>query len=471
MVSRWLACCNLLFAGLAFGAGWQQLELNGPGTGDWRLTSSPAGPVLYLAGRDKDGPLLQRLPALGFGAETLALPEGADRFTALDGDRLLAFAGDGLYLRDRQQWRLLGRQASLWRGVDERTLHHWPVAREDHLFIPDFEQLHVYRLQGRELQALGSLPVPAIMRTSNESPRYEARKLLLADVNLDGRKDLLVPWQDGLRLFLARADGGFEGQGRAFAPALKLTPPQRQWVRLNDGEDFESLEIRSLETLKDLNGDGLADLVVRRLRTRSLFDQDIIFDIHFGRRTDTGLAFPVNADDQLRNSGLAFGLDMADLNGDGKSDLYTPSTRLGVGKIVSALLTGSVDVDLHLELQHERSFVPVDTGLEASMGVEIGKGRLHWPVFQALDLDGDGRAELAVQQGEEKLALYHWQDGRFKRRSQLRLPLPINGNRVAAVKDGQGRQWLLILPGADDAPKRQRRLLRVGHTVTPTSQP
>ncbi|WKE67292.1 VCBS repeat-containing protein [Gallaecimonas kandeliae] len=441
----------------AWGAQWTALPLPAPGDGDWQ----EAAGTVYVAGRDQGRPVLNRLDNRTWQASAVPLPADTDRFCALDDGSLLLFSRDQIWLGGDQP-RLLGRFPSLWRGLAPRDLNKVGWCQGNRLFLPDFDQLRVYSLVQGQLKLDAGLPVSAFMSLNRGAPSYRGKSLYLADIDLDGTADLLVE-DDGLYYFRGKG-AGFEPEPLRFAPALELTPLARRAVRLNDGEDFAKLRIRTLEAVTDLDGDGLADLVVSSLRTKSLLDQEVVFEIHFGRRTDSGLGFTVAPDATFKTQGVVFSLRRQDVDGDGRIDFFTPAVRLGLGKVVSALLTGSVSVDLRLERQTpQRRLQAAGKGVTADMKVSIGSGEFRIPLMAAARLEGR-QASFVVQSDEDEVSLYGLEGDRLKRLQRLKLPLPKDGGRWLA-----GPGWLLLLPGPQD--QVRDRLLLIQAKAQASSQP
>lgn len=440
-------------------AQWTAVPLPASGDGDWQL----AGHFLYIAGRDGDLVGLNRVDTRNWQASAVTLPKDTDHFCALDGGQLLLMAQGHLWLAGSEQNLDLGPLPSIWRGLVPRRLDKVAWCQGQRLFVPDFEELRVFGLDGQRLVQLASLPVAATMVLRNGAPSYQRKALYLADVDLDGTEDLLVEEEQGLVLYLGKGLG-FNPTPYPYAPALGLTPLSKRQVRLNDGEDLSKLAIRTVEYLGDLDGDGLADLVIATQQFAGVLDQSIDFDLHFGRRTDNGLGFALVADSQIRTQGVAFALRRQDLDGDGRTDFFTPAVKLGVGKVVSALLTGSVSVDLHLErLDAERRLERVGKGVDADMAVSLSSGEFRIPLMAAATLQ-EGTSTLAVQAGDQALAIYQLDGDKLRKRQTLKLPLPKDGNRWQ-----QGPGWLLLLPGPQDL--ERRRLVLVADKVPAQTQP
>ena len=101
---------------------------------------------------------------------------------------------------------------------------------------------------------------------------------------------------------------------------------------------------------------------------------------------------------------------------------------------------------------------------------DLKTGLMRYPAVAIADVDGDGRAELMVQEGPDTLRVLKGRDDSRLFDDDgptLSMPLPRNGQMVEARDlDGDGRADLLVRYGPADGPDVARtlriRLSRVG---------
>ena len=200
------------------------------------------------------------------------------------------------------------------------------------------------------------------------------------DVNADDRDDLVVPDSDGFSVFIQMSDG-------VFAEKVKIGPPtEMQRIRGADGYrydpwsqsrvheidynrdghtdlvfwdgdhfkvhlqdesglfapnaktcttdvafDSDRLSLlttgnmvgKVLHSLADLNGDGVADLVVFKLSGTDISSKHSSYEVHFGAPTpDGGTTFTPDADIAFQSDEkIQLGMDPHDFNHDGQVDL------------------------------------------------------------------------------------------------------------------------------------------------------
>jgi hypothetical protein len=306
------------------------------------------------------------------------------------------------------------------------------------------------------------------------------------DVNGDDRDDLVVPDLDGFWVFVQMSDGAFAdpvkigpatdmnriygadgyrydpwGQSRVhkmdydqdsrsdlvfwnedhfevhhqderglFAPVAESFTTDVAF----DSDDLSSLARgdmtgRVLYSLTDLNGDGVADLVVFKLEGRKTSSKRSTYEVHFGAPTpDGGTVFARGVDIAFRSNGIQLGMDRHDLDRDGQVDLMftTIEVRFLTGSLWKRI-KGAMGDDVWLDLEfyrmeggrypdtpntirrigldgppshREPGWVPLDLVLRGGTH-ESRKTQKIWPrAFNTTlligDVTGDGRSDLLI---------------------------------------------------------------------------
>ena len=242
------------------------------------------------------------------------------------------------------------------------------------------------RLGVLDLETGASRPLVAVT-ASFEPPRGGPipHADITRDVNGDGRDDLVVPGADGFRVFVQEGDGAFAdpvtvglpadlagiygADGYRYDPwsesrihAVDLDGDSRPDLTFWNGDRFEvhrqdargrfssdpevvasdvqfdsddpswlatgDMRGRVLDALADVDGDGIADLVIRSLQERRVGARDSAVEVHFGiRRPSGGIGFGTSPDAVIRTEGIQLGVERHDIDGDGQLDTLVTDHR------------------------------------------------------------------------------------------------------------------------------------------------
>ena len=273
------------------------------------------------------------------------------------------------------------------------------------------------------------------------------------DYNRDGRSDLVFWNEDHFEVHLQDERGLFAPVAKTFTTNVafdsddpaSLAAPQEVRRRRIDHQLTGATTGRVLHSLTDMNGDGVADLVVFSLEIRSMWSVHFTYEVHFGAPTpDGGTVFAPDVGTTIESDGLPFGLGPHDFDHDGQVDMMFTTMKFGIfktiGMISRAMLTRSLQ--MHLEFYRmEGGIYPDKPNATRKIkghapGVSGEKGIFH-PSVLIGDVNGDSRSDLLVQKGPEELRVYLGVPGPklFARRPQ----------KVAVVMPYEEYTWLVDL--------------------------
>ena len=168
------------------------------------------------------------------------------------------------------------------------------------------------------------------------------------DYNRDGRSDLVFWNEDHFDVHTQDERGLFAPVGTTFTTDVAF-----------DSDEISSLATgdmvgKVLHSLTDLNGDGVADLVVFSLEGTSISSKHSNYEVHFGAPTpDGGTVFARGVDAAFRSDdSVQLGMDRHDFDRDGRVDLML--TTIDLDFLESSLwkrLKGFMGDDISLDLE------------------------------------------------------------------------------------------------------------------------
>ncbi|MDX1677382.1 VCBS repeat-containing protein [Arsukibacterium sp.] len=358
---------------------------------------------------------------------------------------------------------------SLYRVLDKNRLRSSEFVlelgsgRADFL-LPDFNQSHLFRQQPDGSFKQYSLNINALVTSWRDSPSYQPRQHYIADVDLDGRLDLLFIAGGKFQVFYQLADGAFNTEPVTQNWPVALSTEQQADQRNDAGRSYTGQNIDSLRDITDIDGDGIADLVVNREQLADALERNNSFRVHFGMKTVTGLSFSAEPDTRITTDTSPIAVVIDDFNADGRKDFYIPSTHFGVGTIIRVLLRGSANLDIDFYLLNEQrqySNKP-DFQQNATIDVSISNLRYDMPLFEVANLDGSGQKSLIVGEGGDELRFYSPEPDRlFSRRSErLNIKLPRDARKVlVADLTGNGKDDLVLPFDSQDTEQHRNQLL------------
>jgi hypothetical protein len=229
--------------------------------------------------------------------------------------------------------------------------------------------------------------------------------------------------------------------------------------------DQSELEIEEVEIVRDFNGNGILDLLTEKSISKGVFDRSSEYHLYLGSREGISAKYAAEPNGSIVSDGVQFDPLVVDIDGDGLLDIAAPSTRLGLARIVGALFSGRMRVDLDVYRMRPGGRYPEESDYQTRFKVEfdLKTGLMRYPAVVIADFDGDGFAELMVQEDPDELTLYPGvaEPGLFgKSRQVVSIPLPRNGQMVEARDlDDDGDSDLLVRYGPADGEERTGELL------------
>ena len=366
--------------------------------------------------------------------------DGRDRLIAYESDRLIWFDPESA------TERVLVAVTSNFNPPRRGEIPHVDVTQDvngderDDLVIPDVDGFWVF-VQMSD----GAFADPVKIGLSTDMSRiygadgyrydpWSQSRVHEVDYNRDGLIDLVFWNEDHFEVHHQDERGLFTPKAETFTTDVTF-----------DSDNFSLLATgdmtgRVLHSLSDMNGDGVADLVVFLLEGRSISSKRSAFAVHFGTPTaDGGTVFAPEVGATFQSDGsIQLRMDRRDFDRDGQVELMF--TTIEVEYLESSLwkrFKGFMgdDIRLDLEFYHmeggrypdtpdairrialdgvpshkEPGWVPLDIVLRGAMH-ERRKTQKSWPrAFNSTlligDVTGDGLSDLLIGQHPRHLDVF-----------------------------------------------------------------
>ncbi len=320
----------------------------------------------------------------------------------------------------------------------------WSSSDEPEILLPTAEGARLVGLRSGSVTAL-SLPVQAdyatLDRTTTTRGSFFYAELAWPSFaqgndDGDGRADLFALSRYGVRVLRGAATGLPSQPSRA----MSLRP-----FTLEEELRPRATQVQLLA--RDLDGDGLTDLVLHRSFGTLLRSEDrteIFANDGAGAQLDSAPAARIEP-----RSGVGV-LDAVDLDGDGRLEIVQARISLGLVQLLRLLTTRAAQVELRVD----RIDGPGIAGLSRtwsdtiSIGLDFQQGRPKG-IFPTVDGDwnGDGRRDLLLGLSGDEIGILLGESGDAGpgfARSTIRQDVAATGRALVADLDGDGLDDLAV---------------------------
>ncbi|MCY3742263.1 MAG: VCBS repeat-containing protein [Candidatus Poribacteria bacterium] len=144
------------------------------------------------------------------------------------------------------------------------------------------------------------------------------------DYDRNGRTDLAFWNEDHFKVHLQNERGLFTSRTKTFTIDVAFDSDRLSLLAAGD------MTGRVLHSLADLNGDGVADLVIFKLSGKNISNKHSSYEVHFGAPAPNGgIVFGQDVNIAFESDErIQLGMDRQDFNGDGKVDLMITTIDL-----------------------------------------------------------------------------------------------------------------------------------------------
>ena len=348
------------------------------------------------------------------------------------------------YLTNEGAWQHLFELDSVYLGVNEDEIPSIGISRDlngderEDLLIPSFDGWSLLLQQDDHSFApaqIVGLP-PHMNLGSSRYVGFRAEEPYLLDYNLDQITDIGF-WREGA-IHVHLNDGKNNYAAEPIVTHTAHTDVLENFFALTIGEDAENTEgtQRLLESIEDINGDGLDDLVIQKITGEGIFGKETQIEFFYGQpqsdpiglrqdeRQDENkdenkdgliteqniartLSFATQPNSIIASDGVQVETQRFDVNDDGQQELMITSVDIGIGTIVGALLTRSVTLDIGIYQMVDGVYQTkpsIKRTIKASFN--LSSGELFIPTLLTADVNGDNLQDLLVQRDNERLDVY-----------------------------------------------------------------
>jgi hypothetical protein len=338
--------------------------------------------------------------------------------------------------------------------VEQATMFHQPILGDlprirvladvagpnsRDLLVPALGTLTVYRHTADRYEKAAELEVDMEVtggsrRNDSIEVRYGFPALHVADADGDGLLDIFAIQEDRVAIYR-------QGPGFTFHPQ----PDFSRDFAVRTPADHRERGTSVSTLVSDLDGDGIADLIVRKQVFEGVTSAKSTSYVFLGRKD----GFPKQPSQVLESEGVTlFQTQLVDLTGDGRPDLVVPYTSFGVFALIRMLTakTAKVTFQVFPFEPRSRKFAP-EPASERSLVFRIplsGDTDLQ-AISLAADVTGDRRPDLIFGASEDELDIYPaLGDGEFASTAAEVIEVRAAGALDAVDLDGKGRSDLLL---------------------------
>ncbi|MCZ4337217.1 FG-GAP repeat domain-containing protein [Shewanella colwelliana] len=337
----------------------------------------------------------------------------------------------------------------------------------DDFVINSFSQTELLLAQAEGDVIRQILPIKPQVLLYRDGARYTQAILYFADMDLDGRNDIVKIAEGEFEVYAQQENGQFDTVAR-FVP-VSLAISGVNWWNKRDayGEELDQSDLiyRKVEQLQDINNDGLVDMIVRYTKSSGVLDRVNDYEIYLGQNTLTKLQFPKKPDSVIRADGTLTGFELVDIDGDKRDEVMVSGFDIGLSQIIGALVSGGIDQDVHLfKMNAESGYAnKANVSKEVELSFSLTSGQSGSPVVKLADLNGDGLQDLMLSDGEQALRLYlgDGSKGLFDEDSDgFKLQLPQEGSALVSDDlNADGKDDLIIKYGRQDSKALQYKFV------------
>ena len=304
-------------------------------------------------------------------------------------------------------------------------------------------------------------------------PWEEGGRIHQMDYDLDGRSDLVF-WNDDHFVVHPQDERGlFDREATTFTTGVAFDSDQIASLAAPEGIRRRRLDHmpegertgRVLHSLTDMNGDGVADLVVFSLKGSSLWKMHSSYEVYFGAPGRNGsVEFSPEPGAAVEAEGIVSGIDRHDFDRDGQVDVlvtaFEPTVFSAIRVLVMSILTGAGSFDLEIFRMEDGRYGARPNAVREIRPRSPRKSgeRTFWPAVRMGDMNGDGRSDVLIARNRKMLHVHLGVPGPgllAKKPQRFAIPVPEDEEYTwLADLNRDGRQDVLMHHASETQPHR-----------------
>ena len=266
-----------------------------------------------------------------------------------------------------------------------------------------------------------SLAISPRIEKSGSGISFTPQNFYHADFNHDDKKDIAFQVDDQMLVFVQKEDKTFADKTMVITLNASLEN-KNSAIKKQQGEKSPNV---NLETIEDINGDGLVDIVTKESVREGIMSRTNVLMVRYGFLENDVINYKKEPDGKATFDGEGM-IKFKDVDGDGLKDYYTLSVEMGIGTMMS-VMSGAIDMDLRFYKLGEDGKYIKKPAYENEVEMPIGSSSDGVALTDVSDFNGDGINDLILKTDDDEFTIYSGAKGKRlfgKRGADYEISLP-----------------------------------------------
>jgi hypothetical protein len=289
-----------------------------------------------------------------------------------------------------------------------------------------------------------SLPISPRIEKSGSGISFTPQNFYHADFNHDEKKDIAFQVDDQMLVFVQKEDKTFADKTMIITLNARLEN-KNSAIKKEQGEKSPNV---NLETIEDINGDGLVDIVTKESVREGIMSRTNVLMVRYGFLENDVINYKKEPDGKATFDGEGM-IKFKDVDGDGLKDYYTLSVEMGIGTMMS-VMSGAIDMDLRFYKLGEDGKYIKKPAYENEVEMPIGSSSDGVALTDVSDFNGDGINDLILKTDDDEFTIYSGAKGKRlfgKRGADYEISLPKSVRTEIKDFNNDGKADILFLYG------------------------